>query len=68
MPAHDHYSHILKPEGNDGVIALGCNKCRTAVFYKHVESAMAAVLYHKTVCPGSEPIVAELVTPREFLP
>lgn len=67
MQDADHYSHILTPEGNDGVIALGCNICRTAVFYKSVEGAINALIYHKTVCPGSEPIVAELVTPKEFL-
>lgn len=54
-------NYILHAQPNEPIIAVSCEVCRTAVFYKQAASAAYAVSYHPKVCPQGDPQIAILV-------
>lgn len=45
---------ILHAAPGEPVIALACEVCRTAVFYKSTTGAARAIDYHPKVCPQGQ--------------
>jgi hypothetical protein len=54
-------NYILHAEPGEPIIAVACEVCRTAVFYRSANGAANAVNYHPKVCATGDPQVTILV-------